>query len=246
MSFRQAGRDSKRASMENPPVAGQSIATRLLLPAADHDARAVLLGPVHSLGAGHSVRDQVFEVERYSLECEGFARHQFGRTSQSARGSAIEAREESCFPDKRGHGCSPGAPFGLVRPITRFGPVVEIDGGGSRGNQEKGKVRTGGQRYAGVIRNPDEVTMCLVEGRGVGQGREQGVRFEISKEHGVPMQTYPSRPHRSYRPGRSAQRQGGAACPVPAGAAVCIEANDPRSRFPALRSLRVSYNLLFV
>src|ERR1035437_4567865 len=82
MSSRQAGRDSKSGMLENPPLAAEPMVTRPLLRRADCDAGAgLIISPLvistkPSLEAGHSVRDQVLEVERYSVQFEGFARQQ--------------------------------------------------------------------------------------------------------------------------------------------------------------------------
>ena len=128
--------------------------TRLLLPVADRNAGAGLRCSNPSLGAGHSVRDQVLEVERSPPQFEGFARHQLRRKSERARVSTIEALEDSCFPDELGHGFPPGVPVicRQIRPVTVLGHVFEIDGGGSGGNQEKRKAPN---RRAAVCRcNP--------------------------------------------------------------------------------------------
>src|ERR1035437_6734253 len=139
MSSRQAGRDSKSGMLENPPLAAEPIVTRLLLRRADCDAGAGLviskIISTSSLEAGHSVRDQVLEIERYPVQFEGFARQQNRRAGHSTRHSAIGALEHSRLPGKRGHGLPPGAPVSQVLPVTKLGPVAEIDGGRSGGNQ---------------------------------------------------------------------------------------------------------------
>src|ERR1019366_1026294 len=164
------------------------LANRLLLRAADGGAgaglRLSLVISYPSLEAGHSVWDQVREVDRLLKDCEGMARHQFLGVGVGARHSAIGALEECRFPDELGHVFPPGVPLRPVAPIAEIGPGGEIDGAFSLGNQLQGvKVFVGGQRLPGEVRHPDEVSVFLVDDRGLEQGRrEQHLQGEISHQ----------------------------------------------------------------
>src|ERR1019366_588705 len=164
------------------------LANRLLLRAADGGAGAGLRLSLDisypSLEAGHSVWDQVREVDRLLKDCEGMARDQLCGVGVGARHFAIRAFAECRFPDELGHGFPPGVPLRPVAPIAEIGPGGEIDGAFSLGNQLQGvKVFVGGQRLPGEVRHPDEVSVFLVDDRGLEQGRrEQHLQGEISHQ----------------------------------------------------------------
>src|SRR5271157_4903127 len=116
-------------------AADAPAAARFLPLAADCDAGAGLprASVLPILEAGHSMWDQVREVERQPAQNEVFAQYQVRREYECVRREAIVASDQRCLPDKRGHGYPPGAALGEVTKVTGSRLAAEIDGAFSGG-----------------------------------------------------------------------------------------------------------------